>query len=87
MLFVLYQARLISKLPTGLKAYGIDAHHETTRIVYLSNGKMIKPQSIPSGRAIEPVTQSAMPKKINAANNGTVSRFARGAMNETWVKA
>ena len=52
----------------------------------MSNGNMIKPQSIPSGRAIEPVTQSAMPKKIDAANNGTVSRFARGAISETWVK-
>ena len=61
----------------------MDAHHETTRIIYLSSGKMIKPQSIPSGRAIEPVMQSAMPKKINAPNSGTVNRFARGAMNET----
>jgi hypothetical protein len=62
------------------------AHHETTRIIYLSNGKIIQPQRIPSGRAIEPVMQSARPKKINVPKSGTVKRFARGAMNETWVK-
>jgi hypothetical protein len=46
---------------------------------------MIKPQSIPSGKAIEPVTQSTIPNKINVPNNGTVSRFAKGAMMEIWV--